>query len=180
MKKFLTFILLSAIFVFCLSACGAGDVGDKSYMENQSAASQVNSQASSSQTQDDTTEMEKKPGIDALADYFMAQGLIKEDSKVEVAPQVIGAEKGCRYTAQVGSSTFNIEFYEFDINKLSETAEKNLVSIRETGQFEILNTKVSAVISSNGKYVMVYGDTSQSEDNLAEKEKNTDIFVNWP
>lgn len=179
MKKFLTFILLSAIFVFCLSACGEGDVGDKSYMDSQSAASQVSSQAETSQAQD-TAEMEKKPGIDALADYFIAQGLIKEDSKTEVAPQVIGAEKGCRYTAQVGSSTFNIEFYEFDVNKLNETAEKTLSSIRETGQFEILNTKVSATISINGKYVMVYGDTSEDENNVAEKEKNTDIFLNWP
>ena len=182
MKKFLTyaFALLILIFTFSLTACGAGDVGDKSYMESQSAANEVNSQAESSQAQEDTTEMEKKPGIDAMADYFIAQGLIKEDTKQQVAPQVIGAKEGLRYTAQVGSSSFNIEFYEFDTNNLNETAEKTLNSIREAGQFELLNTKVNAVISNNGKYIMIYGDTSENEDNLAEKEKNTEIFVNWP
>ena len=53
MKKFLTyaFALLILIFTFSLTACGAGDVGDKSYMESQSAANEVNSQAESSQAQ---------------------------------------------------------------------------------------------------------------------------------
>lgn len=182
MKKFITyaFALLILVFTFSLSACGEGDVGDKSYMENQSAASEISSQASSSQAQQDQTQIEKKPGIDALADYFIADGLIKEDTKAEVAPQVIGAKEGLRYTAQVGSSSFNIEFYEFDVNNLNETAEKTLSSIRETGQFELLNTKVNAVISNNGKYIMIYDDKSDNPDNLAEKEKNTEIFVNWP
>ena len=106
--------------------------------------------------------------------------IIDEKTKTNVAYNVIGAKNGARYTATVADSRFNLELYEFDTDDLSSTAQNTISSVKNNGSFDILNLTVNAIISDNGKYIMIYEDNSTSEENIAKKNSIIEQFKTWP
>ncbi len=98
------------------------------------------------------------------------QGFMKDRKYIKGEPRTmsasfIGAKEGYRYDF-AGIIT---ELYEFDLSNLNSTAKDTLDSIKEKGSFVILDEEVQAVISKNGKYIMIYTDNS-SRENKNERE----------
>lgn len=178
MKKFISAILASAIFLLVLGACGTGDVGDKEYMsvkQNEQSAASVQEQSSHA-----ANEPSKLPGIQSLCEYFEYNHYVIADKKSEVAAEMIGAISGVRYAAISGPSTFNIELYEYDPTHMNDNASGVIGSIESTGSFIVLGRNVPAVISNNGKYMMVYTDTSTEQANLDHRAQVEEVLKSWP
>ena len=75
---------------------------------------------------------------------------------------LIGAAKGRRFTEQTMKKA-NIEIYEYSDTK-NATADEVLKSVKDNGTFSILELpEVNALLSDNGKYLMVYKDQTIDE-----------------
>ncbi len=172
------FVSLVCFFIFfSLTACGAGNVGDKAYMDAKSAE-KADSAVETTDSQPPLQEtLQKTEGIDNIMEYFIADSLISESSKKTVTPEIIGAKKGVRYEAVTDSISFNLEFYEFDKDSLNATAVKTIESVKNNGYFTVLDTNVSAVISDNGKYLMILDDNNIPIEIRTSIES---IFSSWP
>ncbi len=172
MKKSVIFIF-AIVICFILSACGAGDVGSAEYM----AEKQKISEASSA------TESEPEPiwtnDFTGLTECFEWHSYVLKDTKSQTLAGVIGADEGVRYKAQVGKSNFYVELYSYDPNNLNDKASSIINEIQQTGQFTMMDYSVSAVMSNNNKYMMIYSDTSNDELNLNTKQEVIDTFVTF-
>lgn len=105
-----------------------------------------------------------------LCNYLWAYGYINphEDNAdityITMDYDLIGAVKGRKYTEQTKKKA-SIEIYEFDTAKSNATADEVINSIKKDGTFTILDLPpVKATLSNNGKYMMVYQDTTIKED----------------
>ncbi len=176
MKKYLFLICL--LFTVFLYGCGAGNVGDAGYMQAQSE------NELSSSSEENTSSMpeihSKEAGLDNIVQYFTSMDLIDENSKSKVAYEVIGAKNGVKYSATVADSSFTLELYEFETDNLNSTAEKTINSVKNSGSFNILDTPVNAVISDNNKYLLIYGDNSDNEENIQKRNFVLEEFKTWP
>ena len=70
-------------------------------------------------------------------------------------------KEGKKYSFNYGGGTVTAEFYVFDTENLDETGEKTIADVKVNGKFKIGNLpETEAVLSDNGKYLMVYRDTA--------------------
>lgn len=70
-----------------------------------------------------------------------------------------------------------MEFYEFDPDNLDEKGKACLDSVQEKGVITVLDNEVPAVL--NGKYLMIYTDTSKKEENTAQRERVEQLFLDF-
>ena len=87
-----------------------------------------------------------------------------------------------RYSGvRVGSSVFNIELYQYDPNNLNETAQRYLDEVKSTGKITVLENfdSISAMLSDNGKYLLIYSDGSTDEENLQYKAKVEEVVKTY-
>ena len=87
---------------------------------------------------------------------------------------------GKRFTAKKTGDTV-IELYEFDLNKLNDTAKSVIDSVKNDGTFEnaMGETVEDVYLSENGKFLMIYSDKSsdkKSEDHIETKNKVIKAF----
>ena len=113
--------------------------------------------------------------LDGLCAYLKDSYIVAGDP-VEMSYAVIDAEGGYKYSFKYRSSELHIELYSFDLEELTQRAETNLKSVRDTGKFTVLETEVSAVISDSGKYIMIYSDSSGSDENKAQEDRAVELF----
>lgn len=169
MKKFV--IIFAILICFTLSACGAGDVGSAEYMAEKQKISEASSIA----------ENEPEPtwsnDLDGLAECFEWHSYVLKDTKSQTIADVIGANEGVRYKAQVGKSNFYVELYSYDPNNLNDKASLVINEIQQTGQLTMIDYSVPAIMSNNNKYMMIYSDTSSDELNLNTKQEAIDTFI---
>ena len=67
-----------------------------------------------------------------------------------------------------------IELYEYDLNNLNDTAKSVINSVKKDGSFVILDLPaVTAYLSDNGKYMMIYTDNSIDKKN---PDENSDSY----
>ena len=116
--------------------------------------------------------------LEGLEKYLNALGYIPDDCKpVEMTLcSVIGAKDGDRYIFNVNGTNVAIELYEYDTDDLNEDAQRVLDEIKETGKFHVFKDKsidgdntYPAIISDNGKYMMIYNDPSKETQNITQK-----------
>lgn len=178
MKKIVCAILVSALVLSTLTACGTGDVGDSEYMASQQAAE---NNAAQQQTDEYMANAPaKEPGLESMKSYFVYNGYVVSGTEQEVAEDMIGAINGIRYSATFGSSVFTVELYEYDTSNLSDTAKKIIDEINTTGSFIMLGQNIPAEISDNGKYLMVYTDASVEQANIDHHTQVSNVFKAWP
>ena len=114
--------------------------------------------------------------LEGLCEY-LADGLAFAGDPVEMSYKEIGAIAGVRYRFTYNGSTVQVELYEFDLENLDEKGKACLDSVKETGKFTVLDNEVPAVL--NGKYLMIYTDTSKKDENTAQKERVEQLFADF-
>ncbi len=115
--------------------------------------------------------------LDGLEKYFIKLRYIPEKTEpTEMLYKVIGAKDGDRYIFNVNGTNVAMELYEYDTDNLNEDAKRVLDEIKETGKFHVFKNKdidgdntYPAVISDNGKYMMIYNDPSKETQNITQK-----------
>ena len=116
--------------------------------------------------------------IDGLCDYLSANKAVTGDP-TEMAYETIGATEGYRFRFILGKSTVQVEVYAFDLDNLGDQAQTVLDSVREKGSFTMLDNEVPATLNSDGKYLLIYTDTSTDATNVAQKERVTELFTSF-
>lgn len=162
MKKIIALLLCLGMFAAVCAGCGGPQItatGDEA--TNKSADAY-------------------KDTYDDLLNYLSAWGYINPLEKnkgvtyTEMRADLIGAKQGRRFNAQ-HTKNATIELYEFDLTKSNATADEVLSSVKADGSFKnLFGDKVDSVyLSSNGKYLMVYNDTSIKDDTKDTDENYT-------
>lgn len=177
MKKF-WIIPIAAALAVAFTACGAGSVSDVS----SALAGAVSSQAASSQAASSAVQVQQSGVSDDLAGlqkYLVGNAGVSGTAET-MRGDMIGAKAGVRYKYDHnGKNNVTLELYEFDPDKLDATGEKVLSDVKLTGKFTVFGQQVSAVPSRNGKYLMVYKNTADDDDNKAYGEQVKKLFTEF-
>jgi len=118
-----------------------------------------------------------------LIKYMTEAGIIKGDG-TDINAESIGASQGKRFTMSSGPIKYYIELFEYedtttDKAKSVITNAKRDHSFTLFGNTESITQHTYAVASENGKYLILYSDTS-STDSAAQRQKNAQsAFLNY-
>lgn len=155
MKKLIAALFAAAMITVMATGCFGGTPAPK-------VATSAEAQSTDAADYPDTYE--------GLCNYLWANGYINPaEENVDITYTVmdydlIGAVKGRKFPEQ-SKKKATIEIYEFDTAKSNATADEVLKSVKANGTFTILNLpEVNAILSNNGKYMMIYNDKSIKED----------------
>lgn len=162
MKKIIALLLCLGMFAAVCAGCGGPQITATGDEANNKSADAY------------------KDTYDDLLNYLSAWGYINPLEKnkgvtyTEMRADLIGAKQGRRFNAQ-HTKNATIELYEFDLSKSNATADEVLSSVKADGSFKnLFGDKVDSVyLSSNGKYLMVYNDTSIKDDTKDTDENYT-------
>jgi len=163
MAKKLFVLLFSVLTLLSLTACG-GPVQSLPKLELPEDGEIVMSKIGRPNT------------LDGLCEY-LAEGLAFAGDPVDMSYKEIGAVAGVRYRFTYNGSTVQVELYEFDLDNLDEKGKNCIDSVKENGKFTVLDNEVPAVL--NEKYMMIYTDTSKKEENMAQKERVEQLFMDF-
>lgn len=170
MKKLLLTILATAMLATVFAGCN-----DPLAEGNQTATTV----ATESATEVTTAETTYENTLDGIVKYMADKGYITNDdkSKKEMNADIIGAEKGYLFT----KNTTMVEFYEFPA-ELDDVAKAVIESVKTNGYYTLAetsikaedDTKISAVLSDDEKFMMIYNDTEikEEENTASETRKN--------
>ncbi len=160
MKKIIA-ALLAAV-VITISASGCMGMGAKSAVATGDEARSQNA-------------ADYPDTYEGLCNYLASFGYINplkdnvDSTYVVMDYALVGATHGRRYTEQTKKKA-TIEIYDYSDAK-SATADEVLAGIKDKGTFTVLGLpEVKAILSNNGKYMMVYNDKSIKEDNKEQDE----------
>lgn len=162
MKKILA-ICLSAIAVLSLAGCGSQAATTPS--ENAIIVSKLDVSENS---------------VEEMCLTMKEKGYIPNDG-VKMNSEIIGAKSGYRFVPDINGAKATVEVYEFDTANINEDGKKTIDSVKETGKFTIIDNEVSAQMSDNGKYMMIYTDEKTegdkpTESNVQRKKDITQVF----
>ena len=105
---------------------------------------------------------------DGLCNYLASFGYINP-LKDNVDSTYVVMDYGRRYTEQTKKKA-TIEIYDYTDVK-SATADEILAGVKDKGTFTVLGLpEVKAILSNNGKFMMVYNDKSIDENNKEQEE----------
>lgn len=187
MKKKLSLLTMALVLALTLSACGgvAGPQLGTLALPTEPPVSGASAAAGASQPETVVKEIyledsKVEDTLDGLCEFlegnYAVMGEEDQLTKEEMSYQEIGAKGGYRYKFMFGKSAVQVEVYEFDLKSLNEKATTCLNEVKEKGAFTILNKEVPAILSDNGKYMMIYSDTSTEQQNTAQKERVEKLF----
>lgn len=174
MKKFFAALLCAGLIVTAFAGCGYKDALDN----------QQSSQVSESEVQETTVpkadEKDYDDSFDGLCNYFAKLGYIDtKDGEIDTSKEVtmdsslVGSENGKKFKATYNGKQVTVELYSYDPNNLNDTAKGVIDSIKKDGTFSILELDpVTAYMSDNGKYMMIYTDSSIDKNNPDENSDN--------
>ena len=157
MKRILTAFLCACMIAITASGCGYTDALDKASSNTETT------QATEVATEDEVKSEDYKNDLEGISNYFADKKYIKvdRDGKIdknyvtEMDAELVGAKSGKKYKCDA----ITIELYEFD-----KTDGEVYKSVKETGKFTILDLpEVTAHISDNGKFMLIYTDKSIDE-----------------
>ena len=116
-----------------------------------------------------------------FAAYMEESGYIKGKG-LELTASVIGADYGERYTISSGSSKIYVELYEYK-DTSSKLALKVLSEAQSSGTFSLYNDlsteNTAAAVTPDGKYLMLYTDSSTGENNVQTKNDAVEAVKNY-
>lgn len=152
MKKIIAVLAAIMMFASVAAACGVSDPLNTT-------------EAPSTEATEEVTEpqVDKEDYEDTFQDLcrYMTDMTYVSGEPTDMTAELIGAEEGKKYSFNYGGGTVTAEFYVFDTENLSETAQKTIDDVEKTGKFKIGNLpETEAILSDNGKYLMVYRDTA--------------------
>lgn len=155
MKKLFAAILAAAM--FSVMAAGCMGMGQKAPVATGDEAASQNA-------------ADYENNFEGLCNYLAAFGYINPVSDnadltyTIMDASLIGADRGRKFTEQ-SKKKATIEIYEYSDTK-NETADEVLKSVKDKGTFTILELpEVKAMMSDNGKYLMIYNDSTLDENN---------------
>ena len=166
-------LFCAAAMMFSFTACALEDPEQTSSEESSGSES---SKEEVSQISDEDAE----DSLKGLVLYLDAKGYLSENS-VEMSASMIGAESGLKYSVSLnGTDNITIELYEFDLENLNDEAQANIESVKKDGTFTVAGMQASgAMMSNSGKYMMIYTDTVDNEENTARAEKVKEDFAGF-
>ena len=112
-----------------------------------------------------------------LITYMTEAGIIKGEG-TDLTANAIGAKQGKRFTMSVGPSKYYIELYEYT-DQTTDKAKSVIENARNDHSFSLFDITESvtqntyAVVSDNGKYLLLYSDTSTS-DSAVQRQRNAE------
>lgn len=160
MKKIVC-VLFALLMILSLGACKVEQAGTSSTGGETASAVSVNP--------DDYTD-----NLTGLAECLQAAGYISGDP-LEMEASFIGAQSGRKYAFMYNDSAVTVEIYEYAADQV-DSAEV-LKSVDETGKFTVLSTEVEATHA--GRYLMIYSDASDKEENTARRDAVLELFRNF-
>lgn len=171
MNKLISIIAAAAVAAALFTGC-TGDAGTVSSQ----AASDTESVASGETLAGDGT---KSPDgyektFDGFVQYMTDNEFVSGDG-VELTAAAIGANVGKRFTVSSGVSKHTVELYEYT-DQTSEAAVKTINNARADGSFhlfestETMTKNTLAVVTDDGRFLMLYTDASES-DGVAEQKQ---------
>ena len=167
MKKRVLLIVaaMSLLVAVGLTGCGGTTVEDPNAVSNTSSAP-VSSMAMSDVTEDN---------LNGLLTYLKGNGAINGETK-EMKPEMIGAVDGKMIQVIYGDQTALAEIYEFDKNNLNDQANQVLENARNNGKFTSMDGELTAVLSNNEKYLLIYKDVYTDETNGPIQQRFVTLF----
>lgn len=164
MKK-VGYLICSVSLLVALSACGVGNVGGAP--SGTAASSAVSSAVSPA---------DYEGSLSGLQKYMVAAAGFSGTPEAMRA-DLIGAKSGVRYQfGHDGNKNVTAELYEYDPSALNETAKKFVADAKKSGEITVLGEKTSASLSDNGKYMMLFRNTSTDDKNKAYDDQVKKLF----
>lgn len=168
--------LLAALLILSFTACGSGATTSVPSLVLPGEGSSAESSSLSESSEVSMTEAaDVEDNLDGLSKYLKGNYAVTGE-KVTMSFDVIGAVNGYKYAFTYNTKNVLVEIYEFDLDNPNEEGKACLGSVKEKGTFTVLEKEVSAVISDNGKYIMIYTDNEADEKNVTQKERVLDLF----
>lgn len=121
--------------------------------------------------------------FDELINYFKKIGYIlcadngaSNTTQVELNAEAIGAKQGKRFKFMYAGSTVTIELYELYTGE-GATSTDALEEAKKTGTLNVFDIdKFEVYFSNNNKYMMIYIDKDNDEENTSRKESAIELF----
>ena len=148
-------IALSIITMLGFASCGAGDVGREGY----NPSSTVEEESSYQKPVDAYAQT-----FDGMLECMQDRGYI-QGTPITMSADLIGATRGYRYKYTFEKSNITVEFYEYDLNNLSERASEVINQVKTNKTFSMNNNEVSAILSNNCSCLMIYNYSKNDEAN---------------
>ena len=148
-KVFFALLALLLLAALSLAGCGASVADPNSSALVESSASMDISQV-------------RENNLDGLLAYLQGNGLLREDTK-EMKAEIIGAVAGKMVQCAYGDETSLAEIYEFDTQNLGEMAQTVIADARDHGKYRSIDGEMTAVMSDNGRFLMIYKDVHTDE-----------------
>lgn len=179
MKRFIAAILCVGLIAAVSTGCAYKDALSK----DNTATTQATEATGSVATEDEVDEKNFSDNLQGLSEYFAKKGYITtKDGKIDESTvtvmdaSLIGAKEGKKYATAYGGKAITIELYEYDVrnlNNLNDTAKAVIESVKNSGEFTILDLPpVNAYLSNNGRYIMIYTDSSIDDANPDKESDN--------
>ncbi len=181
MNKFLSIIAAAAVAAVLFAGC-TGDAGTSS--GTTSAAGSDTSSAGETIAGDGTKSASGyDKTFDGFVSYMTDNGFVSGDGE-ELTAAAIGASAGKRFTISTPVSKHTVELYEFE-DQTSDAAAKTIADARNDGSFHLFDstenvTKYTlAVVTDDGRFLMLYTDSSESDGTNEQKEKAAEAVRNF-
>ncbi len=174
MKRIIATILCAGLLALSAVGCNYTDALDK----NSTTTTQA-TQSDNQEAEDKVSDEDYKDNLDGLCNYFAAKEYIAtKDNKIDESKMtkmdasLIGAKEGRKFVTPYGANV-TLELYEYDTENPNDKANEIISSVKETGKFVILDLpEVEAYMSDNGKYLMIYTDSSIKKENPDKEADN--------
>jgi hypothetical protein len=163
----------SVMLAIVLSACGAAGGAKLPELMPEGESGTVSgeeAQAPATMSQEDCED-----NLDGLSEYLLGNAAVTGD-KVVMSFDVIGAVNGYKYNYAYNGGRIQCEIYEFDLESLNEAGAKALEEVKSKGKIEVLDKEIDAMLSDNGKYLMIYADSSKDDKNAGLRSKIEELF----
>ena len=176
MKRFIAAILCVGLIAAVFAGCAYKDALSK----DNTATTQATEATGNVATVDEIDAKNFSDNLQGLSEYFAKKeyittkdGKIDESTVTVMDASLIGAKEGKKYATSYGGKAITIELYEYDVKNLNDTAKAVVESVKNSGEFTILDLPpVKAYLSNNGRYIMVYTDASIDDANPDKESDN--------
>lgn len=176
MKRFIAAILCVGLIAAVSAGCAYKDALSK----DNTATTRATEATGSVATVDEIDAKNFSDNLQGLSEYFAKKeyittkdGKIDESTVTVMDASLIGAKEGKKYATSYGGKAITIELYEYDLKNLNDTAKTVIESVKNSGEFTILDLPpVKAYLSNNGRYIMVYTDASIDDANPDKESDN--------
>ena len=175
MKRFIAAILCVGLSAAVLAGCGYKDA-----LSKENKTTQATEATGSAATVDEVDAKNFSDDLEGLSNYFAKKGYITEkDGKIDESTvtvmdaSLIGAKEGKKFSTAYGGKSITIELYEYDVKNLNDTAKTVVESVKNSGEFTILDLpSVKAYLSDDEKYLLIYTDSSIDDEKPDENSDN--------